>query len=34
LILVVNFLSGRRVNEIPNKRFILDSQRSFICSVL
>ncbi len=32
LILVVNFLFGLRVNEIPNKTFILDSHRPFICS--
>jgi hypothetical protein len=33
LILVVNLLFGLRVNEIPNKTFILDSHRPFICSV-
>jgi hypothetical protein len=32
LILVVNFLFSLRVNEIPNKTFILDSHQSFICS--
>ncbi len=31
---VVNFLFGLGVNEIPNKTFILDSQRPNICSVL
>jgi hypothetical protein len=34
IILVVNFLFGLRVNEIPNKTFILDSHRPFICSVI
>jgi hypothetical protein len=33
LILVVNFLFGWRVNEIPNKTFILDSHRPSICSL-
>ena len=33
LILVVNFLFGLRVNEIPNKTFILDSHRPFIYNV-
>ncbi len=33
LILVANFLFGLRVNEIPNKTFILDSHWPFICSV-
>jgi hypothetical protein len=33
LILVVNILFGLRVNEIPNKTFILDSHQLFICSV-
>jgi len=32
LILVVNFLFGLRVNEIPNKTFTLESHRPFICS--
>jgi hypothetical protein len=34
LILVVNFLFGLRVNEIPNKTFILDSHQPFICCVV
>ncbi len=34
LILVVNFFFGLRVNEIPNKIFILDSHRPSICSVV
>jgi hypothetical protein len=34
LILVVNFLFGLRVNEIPNMTFILDSHRPFICSAI
>ncbi len=34
LILVVNFLFGLRVNEIPDKTLILDSHRPFICSVI
>ncbi len=34
LILVVNFLFGFSVNEIPNKTLILDSHRPFICSVI
>jgi hypothetical protein len=29
--LVVNFLFGFRVNEIPNNTFILDSHQPFIC---
>jgi hypothetical protein len=33
LILVFNFLFGLRVNEIPNKTFILDSHQPSICSV-
>jgi hypothetical protein len=33
LILVVNFLFGLRVNEITNKKLILESHRPFICSV-
>jgi hypothetical protein len=32
LILVVSFLFGLTVNEIPNKKFISDSPRTFICS--
>ncbi len=32
LILVVNFLIGLRVNEIPNETFILDSHWSFLCT--
>ncbi len=32
LILVVNFLFALRVNEIPNKTFILDSHWPFLCS--
>ncbi len=34
LILVVNFLFGLTVNEIPNKTFILDSHMPFICSII
>jgi hypothetical protein len=34
LILVVNFLFALRVNEIPNKTFLLDSHRPFLCSVV
>jgi hypothetical protein len=34
IILVVNFLFALRVNEIPNKTFILDSHRLFLCSVV
>jgi hypothetical protein len=33
LVLVVNFLFGLRVNEIPNKTLILDFRRPFLCSV-
>jgi hypothetical protein len=32
LILVVDFSFGLRVNEIPNKTFLLNSPRPFICS--
>jgi hypothetical protein len=32
LILVVNFLFGLRVNEIPNETFILDFHQSFLCT--
>jgi len=34
LIFVVNFLFGLRVNEIPNKTFMLDSYQPIICSVV
>jgi hypothetical protein len=33
LVLAINFLFVLRVNEIPNKTFILDSHRPFICRV-
>ncbi len=33
-ILVVNFLFGLKMNEIPNKTFISDSHRPFLCNAL